>query len=81
MLIGVAVGDLIKRFALAAVRDIMSTKPDLWNSGQLRDLAHELAASPIDWRMVSTANAQAFTTVCSGSIRTTAAATVGSSSK
>jgi hypothetical protein len=49
MLIGVAVGDAIKRFALATVRDIISAKPSIWTESQLRDLAHELAASPIDW--------------------------------
>jgi hypothetical protein len=49
MLIGVSVADAIKRFALAAVRDITSAKPSLWTDSQLRDLAHELASSPIDW--------------------------------
>jgi hypothetical protein len=49
MLIGSAVADAVKRLALGAVRDIMSAKPGLWSEAQLRNLAHELAASPIDW--------------------------------
>jgi len=49
ILIGIAVADAIKRQALAAIRDIMGSKPDLWSEAQLRGLAHVLASSPIDW--------------------------------
>jgi hypothetical protein len=49
-LIGVAVADAIQRKAFVAIREIMRDKPELWTHGQLRDLAHQLAGTKVDWQ-------------------------------
>jgi hypothetical protein len=48
-LICMLVGEAIQQRALATIRETMSQHPALWNDGQLRDLAHQMAASKIDW--------------------------------
>jgi hypothetical protein len=49
LLINVAVADRIQGYARSAIRDIISEKPELWTDAQLRDLAHKMAASQLDW--------------------------------
>ncbi len=49
LLINVAVADRIQGYARNAIRDIISEKPELWTDAQLRDLAHKMAASQLDW--------------------------------
>ena len=46
----VLVAEAIQQKSRAAVQDILTDHPSLWSDGQLRDLAHQLAASRIDWR-------------------------------
>jgi hypothetical protein len=41
---------VIQRTAYAAVQDVLSLRPELWSAGQLRDLAHLIAASEVNWR-------------------------------
>jgi hypothetical protein len=40
----------IQNKAYAIIHEVLSEKPDLWTDPQLRDLAHQLASSRIDWR-------------------------------
>ncbi len=44
------VAEAVQEQARAVIHDILAQKPDLWSDDQIRDLAHQLAASPIDWR-------------------------------
>lgn len=44
------VGESVQQRARRAVQEIMSQHPALWKDGQLRDLAHGMAASRIDWQ-------------------------------
>ncbi len=39
----------IHGIACATVQDVLSRRPELWSAGQLRDLAHAIAGSSIDW--------------------------------
>ena len=49
-LVCIIVGDTVQNKARATIQAILATKPKLWSNDQLRDLAHQLAASQIDWR-------------------------------
>jgi hypothetical protein len=44
------VAEAVQRDARAAIRDIVAEYPGLWTDAQLRNLAHKMVASRIDWR-------------------------------
>lgn len=48
-LISLLIAESTQHMARVAVHDILSEHPKLWSDAQLRDLAHKLAASRIDW--------------------------------
>ncbi|HEX5471420.1 MAG TPA: hypothetical protein VFW73_06015, partial [Lacipirellulaceae bacterium] len=45
------VAEAIQREARTLIREVLTRQPTLWTNGQIRDLAHQLNASPINWRM------------------------------
>lgn len=49
-LVCLLVGERVQREARSVIRDVLSDQPALWTNLQLRDLAHQLAASQINWR-------------------------------
>jgi hypothetical protein len=40
----------VQGIAYSTVQDVLSRRPELWTSGQLRDLAHAIAGNKLDWR-------------------------------
>jgi hypothetical protein len=49
-LVCILVGDAVQNKARATIQDVLTANPKLWSNDQLRDLAHQSAASQIDWR-------------------------------
>ena len=49
-LISFLVANAVERQSYAAIQDIMTQQPQLWTNEQLRDLAHRIAASQINWQ-------------------------------
>jgi hypothetical protein len=49
-LVCILVGEAVQNKARATIQDVLTANPKLWSNDQLRDLAHQLAASQIDWR-------------------------------
>ena len=49
-LVNLLVASAAQQIALAAVREVATAQPALWSESQLRDLAHLVAASRVDWR-------------------------------
>jgi hypothetical protein len=44
------VGDAVQDRARKTIQYVITTNPKLWSSDQVRDLAHQLVASQMDWR-------------------------------
>ncbi len=49
-LVCVLVAEAVQKQSRSVIHDILTQYPDFWTDGQLRDLAHQMAASRIDWR-------------------------------
>ena len=49
-LICILVADENQKLTRETIQDIVKANPKLWSNEQLRELAHQLAASQIDWR-------------------------------
>lgn len=49
-LVCVVQANTVQNTARATIQGILATNPKLWSTDQLRDLAHQLAASQLDWR-------------------------------
>lgn len=49
-LVNLLVSANVQRIAHTAIQDLLRDYPGLWTNDQLRDLAHETAASKVDWR-------------------------------
>jgi hypothetical protein len=50
LLICVMVAEAVQQKSRAAIEEIIAEHPDLWTDSQLRDLAHTVVGSRIDWR-------------------------------
>jgi hypothetical protein len=48
-LICTLVADVTQKKAREAIREVVTANPKLWSNDQLRDLAHQLVTSQIDW--------------------------------
>jgi hypothetical protein len=49
-LVNLLVASAVRDTACVTLRDIIQENPHLWSDSQLRELAHSLAATQIDWR-------------------------------
>jgi hypothetical protein len=49
-LVATLVAVAIQKIAYAAIQETLTDHPDLWTDAQLRELAHTLATTNIDWR-------------------------------
>jgi hypothetical protein len=49
-LVSLLVANAVQSIACVTIQDTLQENPQLWSDLQLRDLAHQIAASPIDWR-------------------------------
>src|ERR1044072_515636 len=49
-LICTLVADETQKLSRKTIQDILHTNPKLWSDDQLRDLAHQLVTSQIDWQ-------------------------------
>jgi hypothetical protein len=48
-LVCLLVAEAVQQSARSAIHDILTEHSELWTDGQLRDLAHKMAATRIDW--------------------------------
>jgi hypothetical protein len=59
-LVCLATAEVMQKQAHAAIREILTDHADLWTNAQLRDLAHTIAGTQIDWRQGIDAERAAF---------------------
>jgi len=49
-MVNVLVAELVQRMARRVIQDTLTAHPELWKESQLRDMAHEIVGSRVDWR-------------------------------